>query len=336
MVTSVTLTGTPSSLLAGDAHTFNCMTSPSQPPACITWYIRTSGYVRELDRDDCNKDSSYTVATSRRLSFTASAADNGAELYCNASNSVTNVPVQSQVYELKVNYTPEITCDQSHVTVFQGQQVNISCKVKANPIARVTWAKNRLNNAFTATRDPTQRDVILSTSKIEITKAMTSGVYEIEATNNAGSSRAEVEFTVIDNQKIPKNLKTISCINNQATLVWPSGINSSLVEYYKLEYKGNGEEWKQELIRNPGRVKLVETTLNDLQSGVLYQFRLQPDSDIALPEYAKAECTMENAGLSTAEMFGVGFAVGFVVLAILVVAVACFLRRRAKKKLALN
>lgn len=97
-----------------------------------------------------------------------------------------------------------------------------------------------------------------------------------------------------DSDMIPKNLKAVSCLNNQAILVWPSGINSSLVGNYSLEYKKDGEEWKKELIKNPGRVTLVQTTLDGLESGVVYKFRLQPDSDIALPKYARTECTVES------------------------------------------
>lgn len=85
------------------------------------------------------------------------------------------------------------------MTVFQGQQLNISCKVMAYPAPRVAWANNQLSSDFTTTRDPSKRDVIISSSKIEITKAMTSGVYEVKATNSAGSASREIEITVMGN-----------------------------------------------------------------------------------------------------------------------------------------
>ncbi|XP_064595964.1 uncharacterized protein LOC135462665 [Liolophura sinensis] len=141
-----------------------------------------------------------------------------------------------------------------------------------------------------------------------------------------------------ENHYFPKNLQVISCINKKATLVWASGIDDSVLEYYKLEYKNNRRDWKEKLVKNPGRVKLVNTTLNSLQSGVSYKFRLQPDLNIPLSEYATAECTIEkennnpDTGLSKAAMFGVGFVAGILLLALFGVSVICWLRRKTKLK----
>lgn len=44
---------------------------------------------------------------------------------------------------------------------------------------------------------PTQRDVTISTSEIEITKHTSSELYQIEATNSAVSSWTEIEIKVI-------------------------------------------------------------------------------------------------------------------------------------------
>ncbi|XP_064618290.1 uncharacterized protein LOC135482304 [Liolophura sinensis] len=102
MVTLVTLTNPPDVVLAGKPSNFTCVTSASKPQACIMAYIRSSGNVRELDPRACNQDTSSVQITSRTLTFTASAKENGAELYCNASNSVTDPPVRSHVYAVSV------------------------------------------------------------------------------------------------------------------------------------------------------------------------------------------------------------------------------------------
>ncbi|XP_064617482.1 cell adhesion molecule 2-like isoform X1 [Liolophura sinensis] len=217
MVIRVTLSNSPQTVLAGSPTTFTCVTSASKPQACIRAYIRSSGNVRMVDPGNCNQDSNSVQTATRTLTFTAYAEENGAELYCNASNSVTDPPVRSQVYTLNVHFTPRINCKQSEVTVFQGQRIKIECDVTANPVARVSLVRNgnKMNSTFTTTPDPTRRDVTISTSEIEITKQMSSGIYQIEATNSAGSSWTEVEITLIESHFIPKTLKVISCINKK-------------------------------------------------------------------------------------------------------------------------
>ncbi|XP_064611256.1 neural cell adhesion molecule 2-like isoform X2 [Liolophura sinensis] len=547
MVTRVTLRNPPDAVLAGDPITFTCNTSASKPQACIRGYIRSSGNVQELDPNACNQDSSLVQTTARTFTFTASAEENGAELYCNASNSVTDPPVRSLVYTLNVNYppqngvrltgyvnntavesgetlaltcqvgkgnprpaltwssecgetntvpgndgsqqisisitvspslnqktcvcqgsqdgvltrwteqkrrifnvffgpdslqlragsgqsgntvtvtenstvtficntsesnpaavlswynnsspiaaakvsevisqrspnhgylttqrytvrvdryqdgdvirceaqrpgrnkrvshnlamnvnyAPQILCNASHVTVFEGQLVKISCDVISKLEVSVLWVKDgrQIDDAsITNYRGPNQRDVTVATIEFGQADKSLSGIYQIEARNSVGSFHMEVSVTVIDGQYIPSEMDTKSCSNSQATLVWASGIDDSLVEYYQLEYKGTEGHWKEELVRNPGRIKLVRKTLRDLEPGVFYQFRLRPVSDIVLMEYATANCTVHNsqtseAGLSKATMLGVGFVAGIALVTLAVIMVTCCLLRRGR------
>ncbi|XP_064595891.1 uncharacterized protein LOC135462594 [Liolophura sinensis] len=113
-VTQVTLTNSPGVVLAGDPTNLTCVSSPSKPQACIRAYIRRCDNVRELDPHNCNEDTSSVQTTIRTVTFTASAEENGAELYCNASNNVTDPPVRSQVYTLNVYYSPPV-CGQKNV-----------------------------------------------------------------------------------------------------------------------------------------------------------------------------------------------------------------------------
>ncbi|XP_064596275.1 uncharacterized protein LOC135462899 [Liolophura sinensis] len=338
MVARVNMTKLPDGMLAGLPSNFTCVTSASKPTACVRWYIRSSGNIRELDppqRSDCNQNSRWPKITHRTLNFTPSAEENGAELYCNASNDVTDPPVRSLVYTLNVQYPPNITCNQIKMTSFEGQRVHISCHVMANPEANIVWVKDKRRRASRAVRDPSRDDVTISTLEFETITKMSAGMYVIEARNSAGSSNTEVEISVIEGQYIPKKLMITSCTNNQASLVWSSGIDDSLVEYYKLEYKGTGEEWTAELIKNPGRMELVVTSVKNLQSGVLYQFRLQPNSDIALSEYAEADCKTEKPndalpedGLGKEGMFAVGFVSGGALVGVIGVALGCWFRRK--------
>ncbi|XP_064595983.1 nephrin-like [Liolophura sinensis] len=546
IVTRVTLMNPPDVVLAGKPSNFTCVTSASKPQACIIAYIRSSGNVRELDPRACNQDTSSVQITSRTLTFTASAKENGAELYCNASNSVTDPPVRSHVYALSVQYPPQngvhltgyvnnagvesgetltltcqvgkgnplptlawssgcdqtnkvpgndgsqqisisitvrpslnqktcvckgsqngslsrwteqksitfnvlfgpdsaqlwadsgqsgntvtvtenstvtfacnmsesnpaavlswynnsspvsageilevsshrgsnhgylttqqytvrvdryqdgdvircqaqrpgngdskrvssiltldvkyapvIFCNASHVTVVEGQQVKISCDVISKLEVSILWVKNGrpvddapINNF----RGPTRHDVTVATIEFGHADKSLSGIYRIEARNSVGSFGIEVSVTVIDGQYIPRKIIVKSCSNNQATLFWASGVDDSLVEYYKLEYKGNGDGWKEELVQNPGKFNLVETTLSVVWPGVFYQFRLQPVSDTVLLEYATANCTVlsSQAGLSKSAMLGVGFVAGIALVTLGVVMVTCWLLRRGR------
>lgn len=77
--------------------------------------------------------------------------------------------------------------------------MKVVCDVTANPLARVSWVKNgqEINNTFTSAPDSSRRDVTISTSEIKTSQKTPSGLYQIEATNSAGSSTAEVEINVI-------------------------------------------------------------------------------------------------------------------------------------------
>ncbi|XP_064596310.1 nephrin-like [Liolophura sinensis] len=145
MVTRVTLTNPPHTVLAGQPTNFTCVPWASKPQACVRSYIRRSGNVREIDPRDCNRNSSSVQTTTRTFTFTATAEENGAELYCDASNSVTDPPVRSQVYTLNVQYPPQIGVSVSgyvnNTAVESGQQVTLTCQVgKGNPQTTLAWS----------------------------------------------------------------------------------------------------------------------------------------------------------------------------------------------------
>ncbi|XP_064596287.1 uncharacterized protein LOC135462908 [Liolophura sinensis] len=144
-VTRVTLTNPPYTVLAGKPTNVTCVTSASKPQACIRAYIRSSGNVRELDPHACNQDSILVQTTTRTLTFTASAEENGAELYCIASNRVTDPPVRSQVYTLNVQYPPQsgvrLSGYANNTAVESGQKLTLTCQVgKGNPKPALSWS----------------------------------------------------------------------------------------------------------------------------------------------------------------------------------------------------
>ncbi|XP_064617381.1 nephrin-like [Liolophura sinensis] len=145
MVTEVTVTNPPDAVLAGKPTNLTCVTSASKPQACIRAYIRRPGNVRELDSRACNQDSSKVQTKTRTMTLTTRAEENGAELYCNASNSVTDQPVRSQVYTLNVQYPPQsgvrLSGYGNNTAVESGQKLTLTCQVgKGNPKPALSWS----------------------------------------------------------------------------------------------------------------------------------------------------------------------------------------------------
>lgn len=113
-MTSVTLTPTPNTVIAGQQMNITCTTPYCYPPADITWYINFE-YVpsRYIYRNPYNG----LVRTISTLSTTVNKSDNGNEVYCTARN-IPYRGVNSTMYTMTVlcmyshsifSYTTEIT-----------------------------------------------------------------------------------------------------------------------------------------------------------------------------------------------------------------------------------
>lgn len=110
--------------------------------------------------------------------------------------------------------------------------MNISCEVRANPKATIMWVKNKRQSASRTLRDLRKDDVTISTLEFEEVTKSSSGIYVIEATNSIGSSRTEVEISVIGNCFV------FSLVPNEQHLTMD--YNSWLILmglYYAVQYK---------------------------------------------------------------------------------------------------
>ncbi|XP_064595973.1 cell adhesion molecule 1-like [Liolophura sinensis] len=339
--------GTTVTVTENSTVTFTCNTNESNPAAVHSWFNSGSPVAAaEISKVSSQRGPNHGYLTTQQYTVRVDRYQDGDVIRCEAQRP-GHIKRVSQSLTLDVNYAPQVLCNTSHVTVFEGQRVKISCDVISKLEVSVLWVKDgrQIDDAsITNYRGPNQRDVTVATIEFGQADKSLSGIYQIEARNSLGSFRMEVSVTVIDGQYIPSEMETKSCSNNQATLVWASGIDDSLVEYYKLEYRATEGHWKEELVRNPGRIKLVRKTLRDLEPGVFYQFRLQPVSYIVLMEYATANCTIyisgsqtpgglsntPETGISKAAMFGVGIVVGIALITLAVVMVTCWLLRRGR------
>lgn len=98
-LTSLTLTPTPITVIAGQQMNLTCTTSYCSPPANITWYMSST---------DITSQSTYTtdaldslVKTTSQLMIRAVKLDNENQVYCIASN-IPAQSVQSTVHTMTV------------------------------------------------------------------------------------------------------------------------------------------------------------------------------------------------------------------------------------------
>lgn len=137
-VTSVTLTPTSITLIAGQQGNLTCTTSYCYPLANITWYKSMT---------DITSQSTYTtdvfdslVKTTSQLMIRAVKLDNEKRVYCTASN-IPGQSVQSEVHLLIVLYKPEVApSTKSPYIVIEGQTAILECTLlDANPYTGIIW-----------------------------------------------------------------------------------------------------------------------------------------------------------------------------------------------------
>ncbi|XP_064617306.1 nephrin-like [Liolophura sinensis] len=230
MVTRVTLTNPPHPVLAGQPFNFTCVTSASKPQACIRSYIRRSSNVSEIDPGDCIWNSSSVQTTNRTFTFTVTAEENGAELYCTANNRVTDPPVQSQASSLNVQYPPQngvrVSGYVNNTAVESGQKLSLTCQVgKGNPRATLVWSSGcGQTNTFPGNDGSQQINSSITVDPSQNQKTCVFGPDSIQLRADSGQSGNTV--TVTENTNV-----TFTCnaseSNPAAVLSWKNN-NSAI------------------------------------------------------------------------------------------------------------
>lgn len=92
-VASVTLTRTPIEVLAGQKMNITCMTSYSNPPASITWYMSSSDITSQSTSK--TQTEGGLVRTISSLISIAVKKDNERQVYCKANNTLSKFVTSS-------------------------------------------------------------------------------------------------------------------------------------------------------------------------------------------------------------------------------------------------
>ncbi|XP_064594355.1 cell adhesion molecule 4-like isoform X2 [Liolophura sinensis] len=182
--------------------TFTCNASESSPVSTLSWY-NNSGPIAaaEISEVSSQRSPNHGYLTTQRYTVRVDRYQDGDVIRCEAQRpGKGNSKRVSPSLILDVLYAPEITCNTTHVTLFEGQRLKISCDVTSNDDVVIHWYQSgrRIDNAVTTnSQGPARRDVTMSTVEFESADAKISGVYQIEATNSIGSSTREITISVI-------------------------------------------------------------------------------------------------------------------------------------------
>ncbi|XP_064617229.1 twitchin-like [Liolophura sinensis] len=351
------MTNPPDAVFAGNPTTLTCVSSASKPQACIRAYIRTSANIRELDPGYCNQESSSVQTTTRTFTFTASAEENGAKLYCNASNSVTDHPVRSQVYTLNVQSRPQFPRQSNQQAAALGENIRLMFKFVSNPAyVNLTWYKlingtaekltvsnssgskyrSRVTDAihkFLFNKAEVQLSGHLAELEISDVKRDDFGQYKFVAENDVGSSETIISFNLID-RPCPPILTTTFCENRMANVTWISCFNGGSTQTFKLLYKKKAGHWVElpDNITDPGEDMAVSEVVKGLEERGEYSFRVYGFNRWNKSDTVETSCTVTAPGSPGAPgaLTGplAGGISGAIVLMGVVLLVVVILRRR--------
>eukprot|EP00079_Xenopus_tropicalis_P037248 XP_017951019.1 PREDICTED: sialic acid-binding Ig-like lectin 11 isoform X2 [Xenopus tropicalis] len=176
-------------LIAGKPITLTCTAHPA-PQGCkgnITWggRIKMTKLYNYKQEDQAGKSI---------ISFTPSQREHNSPLTCTVTYS--GISTNSSI-TLKVQYSPSIrirvsgyngTYENKSLTITEGDSVNISCNVKSNPVADISWSKGQGYNVI---KPPRKRVLVLQ--NVSVADGVT---YTCLARNTHGSVSGTVSVTV--------------------------------------------------------------------------------------------------------------------------------------------
>lgn len=204
---AVTIKIKPRKPRSGQKLTLTCETGSSNPASVISWWkdgLQLAGATEEP-----SVDAPFGGKASKSvLVVNVTADDNEANYMCQATNKALQLSVHDSVF-LDVTYKPEFSIGPlERFDIVEGRSLVINLTAQANPRpVSYTWKKGdrRLPTARTSERSSSSRSssspsvrVFTSGPLLNLTGVQRSdgGVYECEATNSEGSTKASILINV--------------------------------------------------------------------------------------------------------------------------------------------
>lgn len=187
----VNVTQTSITVLEGQPINLTCISSRSEPPANITWYMSSKNITTSFTF--INDSLNDTVRTLSSLQTDVDRSDNGKRVNCTASN-MPGRSVSSSILII-VQYKPTVSSyPPSPYNIPEKMTAYINCTIKdANPKINILWLWSVNGNDV---------DVPLSNYTIPNIQRNMSGTYSCKAKNSAGTSLAASTF--VDVQYVPE------------------------------------------------------------------------------------------------------------------------------------
>lgn len=198
--TAVTIKIKPRKPRSGQKLTLTCETGSSNPASSISWWkdgLQLSGAT-----DEPPVDGPYGGKASKSvLVVNVTADDNEANYMCQATNKALQLSVHDSVF-LDVTYKPEFsTGPLERFDIVEGgsQVINLTAQANPQPVS-YTWKKGdrRLPTVRPSSRSTSTARVFATGPLLNLTAVERSdgGVYECEAQNSEGSTKASVLINI--------------------------------------------------------------------------------------------------------------------------------------------
>ncbi|KAG1653137.1 Down syndrome cell adhesion molecule-like protein Dscam2 [Nymphon striatum] len=263
---------TNTSSIEGDTAIFTCQAKGSPQPT-ITWK-RITGIIKvTLKNDD-----KYEIKDYGELHIKDTQIYDAGQYACEAKNGVL-APITANAF-LNVGVPPSILSTNEMRNISVESSITLICDVRGDLPLVIEWRKLADTSYFTNNerfeesqkRQPRRLESSLLIEEIEETD---DGTFICEASNNYGQDMISIRLVVQDVPDPPKQLIILSLINGSLEMSWklPESNGKSEIFYYLLEYKKDGDIWK-----NASKQKIYANDLNrasiSVEDGFSYTLRM--------------------------------------------------------------
>ncbi|XP_019380281.1 PREDICTED: neural cell adhesion molecule 2 isoform X2 [Gavialis gangeticus] len=195
---------------------------------------------------------------------------------------------QKSMY-LDIEYAPTFVSNQTMYYSWEGNPINISCEVLANPSASIQWRRGKL---VLPAKNTTHLKIYSAGRKLILEIAPTSdndfGRYNCTATNRIGTRYQEYTLGQADVPSSPYGVKILELSQTTAKVSFnkPDSHGGVPIHHYQVDVKEvTSETWK--IVRSHGVQTMV--VLSNLEPNTTYEIKVAAVNGKGQGEYSKIE-----------------------------------------------
>ncbi|EFX79012.1 hypothetical protein DAPPUDRAFT_305049 [Daphnia pulex] len=235
----------------------------------------------------------------------------------------------------------------------EGQLAKLVCRAQGAPNISFGWSREGtpLTPSDKYSFSTRQIDIVTWESTLEVgnVRSRDYGLYDCVARNEMGTNTAKVILSGTSRPDSPLALHVVNVTHDSAHLIWRSGFDGGLFQSYRLRYRQIGNEFYKYADVYP--TNTTAFTLGGLALGTEYLFGIMAFNNLGESNYTqdivKARTSSETPptgqkprdlevrpGDMPKVLIIVITIVGTALLVLNVALIACFVRRRHRKRLA--